>query len=306
MKNNKKEIVEELDVVGPGVLLSESRKNQGLSIKHVASKLNFRASIVLNIEADIYDKTLPDTYNRGYLKNYAKLLGLPAEEIINSYEKLNLLQEDSAKMRSFSRGTVKKAENNMLMWISYLILAIFIGFTMMWWLQEGKVSKAVLVPEPVKPADEFDVIENISPSVVIENITEKGVVEESIKTGITSIEEPVKQNAEIKNSVNKKDNTNINTESNVVEQPFDEAIFIFSGDCWVNIYDATGKRIAWGIKKSGYIMPIQGKSPFNITIGKPELVQIKFNGADVDISSFREGHISKFTLPLTLNSTKKR
>lgn len=57
--------VEEIkvDVIGPGSLLSEARVQSGLSIDDVANKLNFRVMLVKNIEADIFDKTLPDTYN---------------------------------------------------------------------------------------------------------------------------------------------------------------------------------------------------------------------------------------------------
>ncbi len=299
MKKDKQETVEELNVVGPGVFLSEAREKQGLSIEYVAAKLNVRAVLIQNIEADIYDKTLPDTYNRGYLKNYAKLMGLPVERIINYYEQLNFFQEDNAEMRSFSRGTVKKAENNMLMWISYLILAVFIGFTMMWWLQEDKVNKAVEVIDQVNTVDEVPVIKDEPLSGVIESTVEQKMIEEEFTALPSTVEESIAKITVLTTDVVKSINKNTSAEVDVIEQMIDETVFTFSGDCWVNIYDATGKRIAWGIKKSGYIMSINGTAPFNITLGKPELVAIKFNGADVDMSSFRAGHISKFTLPLT-------
>jgi cytoskeleton protein RodZ len=76
-------------------------------------------------------------------------------------------------------------------------------------------------------------------------------------------------------------------------------VFTFSGDCWVNIYDATGERIAWGVKKLGYVMTITGKAPLKVTLGKPELAAIAFNGKQVDMSSFNVGNIAKFTLPLS-------
>ena len=303
MEKNKQDITEELKVVGPGVLLSEARENQSLTIEHVASKLNFRTTLIKNIEADVYDRSLPDTYNRGYLKNYAKLMGLSLEEIINSYEQLNLLPENNPEMRSFSRGTVKKAENNLLMWISYVIFAIFIGFTMMWWLQEEKI---VEVPSHIIPTEDTAVISNIPSVVAIENTVNQEVDKEKNKAITHADEEPVKNKPEVTSSIKTNSKTNTLIESNIEKQIVGEAVFTFSGDCWVNIHDVTGKRIAWGIKKAGYIMPIKGKTPFNITIGKPELVKITFNGADVDMSSFSEGHISKFTLPLTPNSTKKR
>jgi len=75
--------------------------------------------------------------------------------------------------------------------------------------------------------------------------------------------------------------------------------FTFSGDCWVNISDATGERIAWGVKKLGYVMKISGQAPFNVTLGKPELVAIKFSEEIIDMSQFNVGNIAKFTLPVT-------
>ena len=60
-------------------------------------------------------------------------------------------------------------------------------------------------------------------------------------------------------------------------------MFTFNGDCWVNIYDATGERIAWGVKKLGYVMTITGKAPLKVTLGKPELAAIAFNGKKVDM-----------------------
>jgi cytoskeleton protein RodZ len=82
------------------------------------------------------------------------------------------------------------------------------------------------------------------------------------------------------------------------EPQLSKAVFTFSGDCWVNIYDATGKRIAWGVKKAGYVMTIQGKAPLRVTVGKPELTRVVFNDEAVDMSPFNVGNIAKFTLPV--------
>ncbi len=45
-------------------------------------------------------------------------------------------------------------------------------------------------------------------------------------------------------------------------------------------------------------MTIKGVAPFKVTLGKPELVTIEFNGSVVDLSKFSAGNIAKFTLPL--------
>ena len=45
-------------------------------------------------------------------------------------------------------------------------------------------------------------------------------------------------------------------------------------------------------------MTIKGQAPFNVTLGKPELVTIEFAGQAIDMSRFNAGNIAKFTLPL--------
>jgi cytoskeleton protein RodZ len=93
-------------------------------------------------------------------------------------------------------------------------------------------------------------------------------------------------------------NNNKASDENALSPTINNVVFTFAGDCWVNIFDATGERIAWGVKKSGYIMRISGQAPFSITLGKPELVQIDYNDVPVDMSVFNAGNIAKFSLPL--------
>lgn len=297
----------QVEVIGPGSMLSEARIKKGLSIDDVASSLNIRVTLVKNIEADIFDKTLPDTYNRGYIKNYAKLVNLPIADVIAYYEKLNVFQGSSTQMQSFSRGTMKKAENSMLMWITYLILAVFIGLTVMWWLQDDKESESKVTASPETS------IENTTNSTDIEEVVETNSSSEDVSTTdlVTSeIGNPetdseidasninnLEQNASVENV-----NAEVATSTELDEVALTKVVFTFSGDCWVNIQDALGERIAWGIKKSGYVMTIEAKAPLNITIGKPELVQINFGGESIDMSTFPQGHIAKFELPLLSQS----
>ena len=48
-------------------------------------------------------------------------------------------------------------------------------------------------------------------------------------------------------------------------------------------------------------MTIKGKAPLRITVGKPELTSIVFNGQAVDMSSFDVGNIAKFNLPIVVD-----
>ena len=75
-------------------------------------------------------------------------------------------------------------------------------------------------------------------------------------------------------------------------------VFTFVDDCWVNIKDASGEAIAYGVKQNGRVMEIQGVPPVEVTLGAPDNVRVSVNGETVDISSYQNGKTARFALPL--------
>lgn len=310
-KSPEVEINEDIEVVGPGQLLSQAREKSGLTQEQVAEKLNFRLALVKEIEADQFDHSLPETFNRGYLKNYAKLVNVSSEDVLASFETLNVAKQQGAEMQSFSRQTEKQAENNRLMWVTYLILAGLVASTIIWWVQYSDNI------EPIAAATESDVaivsqedattvesepnVEQQSLEVTKANNEEVGAeVDSTLRTSEEIAESAVQDNSDdASDGAEKNVSTNEQLLAVEKENEFVSLEFTFSGDCWVNIYDATGERLAWGIKKGGYVMTISGKAPFKVTLGKPELVSLKYQENSVDLSKFSRGNIAKFELPLT-------
>ena len=80
LKNTPEELSENMEVTGPGKMLSDARKKMGLTQEAVAIKLNFRATLVDEIENEVFNTSLPETFNRGYLRNYAKLVNVSQVE----------------------------------------------------------------------------------------------------------------------------------------------------------------------------------------------------------------------------------
>ncbi len=76
-----------------------------------------------------------------------------------------------------------------------------------------------------------------------------------------------------------------------------ELVFTFSGDCWVNVTDATGEVIAYGVKVAGRVMPVSGVAPFEIVLGAPQSVGITIAGEPVDMGQFPAGRTARFSLP---------
>jgi cytoskeleton protein RodZ len=305
------ELCEDIEVVGPGLILSAARKKLSLSTEDVTKRLNFRSNLVNEIEQDIFDRSLPATFNRGYLRSYAKLVDVEIEEVLSAYDTLSVAEIQRSEMQSFSNLTEKEAENSRLMWFSYLIVVLLFGMVVLWWLQEQTLSvnlfdnsapvKAQIIQDNV--SNKTDI--NIENTIAVSELTK---VETAEKVAVTQLSNNENKVIEIDSIT---DDTIANIDMTIVAKSEVKAetnamldistvVFTFSGDCWVNIYDATGDRVAWGVKKSGYVMTVTGKAPLKVTLGKPELATIVFDGNQVNMSSFSAGNIAKFTLPLLI------
>jgi len=311
------ELCEDMEVVGPGLMLSEARKKLSLSVEEVSARLNFRTNLVEEIEQDIFDQSLPATFNRGYLRNYAKLVSVDINEVISAYDMLGVAEVQRSEMQSFSNLTEKQAEHSRLMWFSYLIAAILFGLMVVWWLQEPKLSVNLFDNPKQEPEQEQKISNDVSNKadlsvdkksvVALEQSKIQAVETDKITKAVEStqkspepiITEPTTSEVSVDAVLEEQLEAKIETSASTEQVPnISTAVFTFSGDCWVNIFDATGERIAWGVKKSGYVMTVTGKTPLKVTLGKPELATINLNDKPVDMSSFNAGNIAKFTLPL--------
>ena len=66
----------------PGIRLQTRRLKNEWSIEDVAADLNLRIEVIAALEADDYSKLPERTYVRGYLRSYARLLGIQEDEVL--------------------------------------------------------------------------------------------------------------------------------------------------------------------------------------------------------------------------------
>ncbi|MGJ8681176.1 RodZ domain-containing protein [Paraglaciecola sp.] len=146
---------------------------------------------------------------------------------------------------------------------------------------------------PVNQVNESAAIEDLEPQA------ESGVPNESLNPQDASeVSEVESVSQELTNEASTLDASA--TEDVPVNQAEPvELVFEFSDNCWMNLADATGENIAFGVKTKGRVMPITGIPPFVVTLGAPEVVKISYAGDAVDMSFIVPGRSAKFELPLT-------
>lgn len=70
----------------PGLMLKREREARGLTLVELAKVTRISASALENIENDAFDEFPAEVFVRGFLRNYARQLSIPSEEIMASYE----------------------------------------------------------------------------------------------------------------------------------------------------------------------------------------------------------------------------
>ena len=71
----------------------------------------------------------------------------------------------------------------------------------------------------------------------------------------------------------------------------------FSADCWLEVTDATGKKLFSGLQRSGGKLSLAGTAPYRLKIGAPTAVQIQYQNQPVDLSRFiRNNQVARLTL----------
>jgi len=62
----------------------------------------------------------------------------------------------------------------------------------------------------------------------------------------------------------------------------------FSGDCWVQVTDAEGNRLASALRTEGDSLEVEGVAPLSVVVGAMDAVEsLEFQGEPVELDSFR-------------------
>ena len=141
-------------VLTAGDILLQARQRLGLNEKEVADKLHITMHYVKALESNSYEKLPGVIFARGYLKSYALLLGLDAEDLLSRYDEFTHQQKaDSKEERRLVRARKKKGRNKPLVIISLLVFIA--GFLGLWLVNSYFTQKSVSdVPNTVEPVDD--------------------------------------------------------------------------------------------------------------------------------------------------------
>ncbi|MBI4089349.1 MAG: helix-turn-helix domain-containing protein, partial [Candidatus Levybacteria bacterium] len=122
-------------MIHAGARLYEERTRKGYTLDEVAKATKIRSSFLAAIEKGDYKKLPPGTYAHGFVRNYAKFLGLPEREILAVFNReydeekfIKVLPEGLLRKDDFPFRRIKLAQTFKIIFLVFLALLVYIIF----------------------------------------------------------------------------------------------------------------------------------------------------------------------------------
>lgn len=120
--------------VNPGETLRQARESNGWSLAEVALKLNLTVNSLSNLEAGAFDKLPGHTFARGYIRAYAKLLGMDQTVLVQQFDQSTGTDSQGSNVHSLGRiEEPVRVSHTILRVVSLLLLLAVIGGGFVWW-----------------------------------------------------------------------------------------------------------------------------------------------------------------------------
>ncbi|WP_107851647.1 RodZ domain-containing protein [Oceanimonas marisflavi] len=301
---------ENLDITaseGPGILLRQARESRGWSQHDVARRLNLRVAVIEAIDGNHYKAGVALTFLRGYVKAYAKLVGVSEQQALAAFDGMAGIEQmrsaGTAPMQSFSRKTRQQASDKWLKRISWLVLLGLLASLVFWWWQNSGVGY-VERSEPMPPAQE---VSEPAPAAEPASLPPLPATEET--AGNTGPAEGAGQAAGTPPAAEAPAATAPVVAEEVAEaepepvaepepEPDPELLVLsFTADCWIKVTDAQGRVLSEGVKTAADRLELKGKPPFRLVLGAPQAASIEYLDKPVDLSAFRAGRVARLSVP---------
>ncbi|HEX5459980.1 MAG TPA: RodZ domain-containing protein [Steroidobacteraceae bacterium] len=253
---------------GIGARLRSARERSRLTILQAAEKLHVDPDILEALEADDFAALGAPVYVKGHLRHYAELVGEPVEALLELYSQ-------GAGVPPPDLTRIPKAmpdDAGRLVAPAVIVVVVFAVAGTVWWgislshrhwitVAARPVPVSVEAPMPVRQAQPVRVA-----ATATEASPQRALGTELAPAGAV-------------------------THGQI------DAVFTYSADSWTEVYDATGRRLLYGLSTGPATHKLEGVPPLSVMLGDANDVTIEIAGRPASISRFvRSDHTARFLI----------
>lgn len=319
--------------VNPGEALRAARESRGWSVAEVATQLNLTPMRLSQLEAGEFEKLPGNTFSRGYIRAYAKLLGLEQAPLVADFDQFTGSNATGSSVHALGRiEEPTRYSQSILRLVSFLLLLGVGGACFYWWQDQGwqlddlknvglghvevdgadgstqihpldepedqavaeAQSQGTELPLPGLPAEQAEAPSETPPATATE------LLEQNPPAGQTAPAEqapaaPAESTAPAAPAAQAPAAAAAQPQAPVAAG--EGLISVkFTADCWIQVTDANGKVVASGLKRSGDSLDVRGQAPMELRLGFARGAQVTYNGAAVDVTPHISGETARLKL----------
>ena len=312
--------------VNPGDTLRQARESNGWSLAEVALKLNLTTTSLGNLEAGAFDKLPGHTFARGYIRAYAKLLGIDQAILVQEFDQFTGTDSQGSNVHGLGRiEEPVRVSHTILRIVSLLLLIAVIGGGFVWWQDQASqrtkdLTSNAMEHVEVESADgttQIHPLDEPEDQAVAEGqalpeapvATEQPAAPETAPAATAAAPTPATPAAPVAQTPA----TPVQTPATpapaapvapAISPPTAPALIAgdgrvqitFIADCWTQVTDGNGKVLFSGLKRKGDTLDQGGKPPLTLRLGFARGAQVAYNGQPVDVAPFTSGETARLKL----------
>lgn len=296
----------------PGQLLAAARNEHHMSVGDVANRLKLSVAQVQALEADAYDRLPGPVFVRGFMRNYARLVGLDGEHLLRAVK----LPADADEARERPEKSVELPLQRERRWPRYVavataIFAIAAAIDFLWPETRTQVassgaplSSSEVAQVPAQPPAPTAVqaapdggAGGASPGAAAEGASAVSTKQDRATVAATqgpgaapAIPSPDSGSA----AGSAEPAAAARAEASSASRA--QLRLAFTAPSWVEVRDRDGHVILSQLNSPGTTRELNGSAPLSLIIGNARGVRLMYNDQPVDLARYTRVDVARLTL----------
>jgi len=264
-----------------GARLREGREALELSREEVALELHLSAAQIAHLEDEDFAHFPAPIFVSGYLRKYARLLGIPGEPLVEAFEHSGI--EPPSLHADLTSGMPRPRRINVEYWAGVLV-GVGVIILLLVWFFTGEDGDNKVLPPAAAPAQETLPVPAMRSPARSQTKPRPVPAPPVAAMPRSELPEAVVAPPAVEDAA---------AQAPVAHQ---RLVLHFSADSWVEISDGSGRRLMFGLGKAGQTRVLDGSAPFSILLGYAPGVEIEYNGKPYDHRRHIRNNVARFKL----------
>ena len=258
-----------------GQVLREAREAQNMTLEDVAMRLRLMHRQVEAMETDDFGSLGQPVFARGFVRNYARLMGLKPETLLARMEGAPAELAPVAPVEPLMPSSWMTSPW-LILFLLGVLAVVAVPISLYWWLNSdaGETQHAVIPLKRVSPPT--PAVTSVVPNPP-DAAAETPAAPEPVVATEAAVEADVPPLA-------------------AAPAAHGQLYLEFREESWVEIKDASGRTLHRQLSPAGSSANIQGQPPFDVLIGNAAQARMTYNGRQIDLKPFIYMAVARFTL----------